>query len=162
MPDINDCLKVFFVSLLPILELRASIPAGYAMGMSFELNYIISVIGNFLPVPFILLFVRSVIGWMKNCRVKIFRKTAGFIETKARKNSDKILKYATWGLLLFVAIPLPTTGAWTGALVAALFEIRMRKALPLIFAGVLIAGAVVSVAVYGGVGVLSWAFSHGE
>ena len=98
-------------------------------------------------MPVILLFVRAVLSWMKN--VKFLRKIALWVERKAEKHSGKVTKYATWGLLIFVAVPLPGTGAWTGALIAALLDMRMKKALPCIFAGVLIAGLIMSLLTFG-------------
>ena len=145
---------VFIVSMLPILELRASIPLGAALGLSIYTNYLVSVIGNFLPVPFILLFIRHILAWMKTTRC--FSRIAIWLEEKAQKYSDKVLRYATFGLFLFVAIPLPGTGAWTGALVAALFNLRMKYALPSIFFGVLAAGVIMSLASYGIVGMFNF------
>lgn len=138
---------VFLISMVPIIELRGAIPIGQSMGLGFWECYIFSVIGNMLPVPIILLFVRVVLNWMKG--VKHLDKIALWVEEKAKKHSGKITKYATWGLFLFVAVPLPGTGAWTGALVAALFDIRMKKALPTIFAGVVVAGLLVSLISFG-------------
>ena len=104
-----------------------------------------------IPVPFILLFIRQILSWMKN--VPKLQKVAIFVENKAEKNKDKVARYATWGLALFVGIPLPGTGAWTGALVAAMLEMRMKHALLSIFVGVLLAATIMSVASYGAVGV---------
>ncbi|MBE6680401.1 MAG: small multi-drug export protein [Ruminococcaceae bacterium] len=140
-------LCTFIVSMIPIIELRGAIPIGQGMGLGFWPCYIISVIGNMLPVPIILLFVRAVLGWMK--KVKYLDKIAIWVENKADKHSGKVTKYATWGLFLFVAVPLPGTGAWTGALIAALLNMRMKKALPFIFAGVLAAGLIVSLLSFG-------------
>lgn len=145
-------LCTFIVSMIPIIELRGAIPIGQGMGLGFWPCYIISVIGNMLPVPIILLFVREVLGWMK--KVRPLDKIAIWVENKADKHSGKVTKYATWGLFLFVAIPLPGTGAWTGALIAALLNMRMKKALPFIFAGVLAAGLIVSLLTFGVISIL--------
>ena len=136
-----DVLKTFFLSMVPIVELRGAIPLGAALGLPWYINYIICVIGNFLPVPFILLFIRSVLNFMK--KVPKLDKIALWLEARAAKNSDKVNKYASLGLFVFVALPLPGTGAWTGALVAALMDLRLKWALPAIAIGVLIAGGMV-------------------
>ncbi len=136
-----------FISMVPIIELRGAIPIGQGLGLGFWECYLLSVFGNMLPIPIILLFVRKVLSWMKG--VKHLDKIALWVERKADKNKDKITRYATWGLLVFVAIPLPGTGAWTGALVAALLDMRMKKALPAIFGGVVLAGLIVSLVTFG-------------
>lgn len=140
-------LCTFIISMIPVIELRVAIPIGQGMGLGFWSCYIISVLGNMFPVPIILLFVRSVLNWMKG--IKYLDKIALWIEHKGHKHSKKVTKYATWGLCIFVAIPLPGTGAWTGALAAALLDMRMKKAFPFIFAGVAIAGLIISVLTYG-------------
>jgi len=112
------------------------------------------VVGNFLPVPFILLFIRAVLNWMK--KVPKLDKIALWLEERAAKNSDRVSKYATWGLMLFVAIPLPGTGAWTGSLVAALLEMRLKHSLLSVFFGVLVAGVIVSLIAYGALGFLNF------
>lgn len=132
----------FFVSMIPVIELRGAIPMGQALGLSFWQCFFISVIGNILPVPIILLFVRYVLDWMTG--IKNLDRIANWVLEKADKHSGKVTKYATWGLFLFVAIPLPGTGAWTGSLIAALLDMRLKKALPSIFAGVIVAGLIVS------------------
>ena len=137
----------FFISMVPVIELRGAIPVGQALGLSFWECFLISTVGNMLPVPIILLFVRAVLGWMKG--VKHLDKIAIWVEKKAEKHSGKVTKYATWGLFVFVAIPLPGTGAWTGSLIAALLDMRMKKALPFIFMGVLVAGLLVSAISFG-------------
>lgn len=137
----------FLISMIPIIELRGAIPIGQALGLPFWECYLISTIGNMLPVPIILLFVRFVLDWMK--RIKHIDKIAIWVENKAAKHSGKVTRYATWGLFVFVAIPLPGTGAWTGSLIAALLDVRMKKALPSVFAGVLVAGLIVSLISYG-------------
>lgn len=140
-------LCTFIISMIPIIELRVAIPIGQGMGLGFWSCYIISVLGNMLPVPIILLFVRSVLNWMKG--IKHLDKIALWVEKKGNKHSASVTKYATWGLFIFVAIPLPGTGAWTGALVAALLDMRMKKAFPFIFAGVAVAGLIISLLSYG-------------
>lgn len=141
---------VFLISMLPLIELRGGIIWGAAVGVDLIPNIIACIIGNMLPVPFILLFIRKVLDFMKDR--KSLRRIAVWIEEKADKNKDKVTRYATWGLLLFVGIPLPGTGAWTGALVAALLNMRMKYALPSIFGGVLLASLIVALGAYGLVG----------
>ena len=133
-------LCVFFCSMIPIIELRGAIPMGTAFGLNPWLNYVISVVGNMLPVPIILLFVKVVLDWMK--KVKGLSKIALWVEAKADKHKGQIEKYAYWGLFIFVAIPLPGTGAWTGSLIAALMKMKFWKSLLFVFLGVLSAGVI--------------------
>ena len=146
---VGEELCVFFCSMLPIIELRGAIPLGAGLGLPWWQTYLIAVAGNMLPVPIILLFVKSVLNWMAKCRVKLFNKVAGKMFEKAERNRDKIERYAFWGLTLFVAIPLPATGAWTGTLVAALFDMKFWKSVLAALLGVLIAGVVMTLISYG-------------
>jgi len=150
----SNYLYTFLISMIPIAELRASVIYGAASGLAWYYVIPISIIGNMLPVPFILLFIRKVLSWMKG--TKHFSKFALWLEAKAEKNSARVLKYAFFGLVLFVGIPLPGTGAWTGALVAALFDLRMKSALPAIFLGLILASTIMGLASYGAVGFLSF------
>lgn len=154
MLSLKNYLWVFFLSMVPVLELRAAIPVGATLGLEWVANYLICVIGNMIPVPIILLFVRHVLEWMK--KVPHLNKIAIWVENKAQKNTPKVQKYASLGLLIFVALPLPGTGAWTGALVAAMLDMRMKYAIPSIFCGVLIAGLIMSLASYGLVSFLTF------
>ncbi len=142
-------LYVFVISMVPIVELRGAIPVGYGMGLPFFVNYIICCIGNLIPVPFILLFIKWLLNFMSFSKIGFFNKTANFVLKKAEKNKGKITKYATWGLFLFVAIPLPGTGAWTGALVASLLDMKRSRAMLSITAGVVAAGLIMSLICYG-------------
>lgn len=128
------------VSMIPVLELRAAIPFGLALGLSPQLAYLVSVFGNMLPVPVIMLLLRSVFRWLR--RWPWWEKRIDQIEQRAHNKGQVVRKYRLPGLLLLVAIPLPGTGAWTGALVATILRIRMRTALPIIFLGLLIAGGI--------------------
>lgn len=139
-------LIVFFVSMVPILELRGSILAAGFLKMEFLSTFIIAVIGNMLPIPFVLLFLNKIFDWMKKTRL---RGAAEWLENKAMKKSDQIQKYGKFGLFLFVAIPLPGTGAWTGSMIAALLRMRKRDALPWIFLGVVAAGLIMSLLSFG-------------
>lgn len=149
-------LCVFFCSMLPVIELRGAIPLAFGLGLPWWQAYLISVVGNLLPVPFILLLINIVIKWMASSRLKFFNKIANFLLTKVEKKRDKIEKYSFWGLCLFIAIPLPVTGAWTGSLVAAVIGMKPWKAFLSALLGVLLAGAIVTLIVYGGIGFLSW------
>ena len=151
-------LCVLFCSMLPIIELRGAIPLGAAFGLPWWQNYLIAVVGNMLPIPIILLFVKAVLNWMSKCRVKLFNKIANKMFEKAEKNREKIEKYAFWGLTLFVAIPLPATGAWTGTLVAALFDMKFWKSFLAAFLGVMIAGVIMTLVSYGVVAAIAALF----
>ena len=142
-------LCVFFCSMIPIIELRGAIPLGAALGLPLWQTFILSVVGNILPVPIILLFVKKVLEFMSKCKVKFFNKVANWVYAKAEKNKAKIEKYSFWGVALFVGIPLPMTGAWTGTLVAAMLDMKFWKAMLSAFIGVLVAGIVMSLISYG-------------
>lgn len=142
-------LATFIVSVLPIVELRGAIPVGVGLGLPVWQAAAISVVGNILPAPFIIAFVRTVMEWLRQKSVRM-QNFVSWLESKADgKKADRVRQAEFWGLLLFVAIPLPGTGAWTGSLVAALLNIRMRRALPPIILGVLIAAVIVSLATAG-------------
>ena len=143
---------IFFISLLPVIELRGSIPIGYYQGLPWYTNMITSIIGNILPVPFILLFVVKVFEFMKkrNIMVNVIEK----IEKRAMSRSESIANKEFLGLMLFVAIPFPGTGAWTGELIAALLQFDRKKSFVYIFIGVLIAASLVTLGVYGVIGSL--------
>ena len=132
----------FLVSMLPIVELRGAVPVGTALGLNGIWVLIISIIGNLIPVPFIVLFARPVIRWFK--KTKLFSPLATKLEEKVAKNQVKITKYERLGLFIFVAIPLPGTGAWTGALVASLLDMRIKHSFYAITAGVITAGIIMT------------------
>lgn len=140
-------LTVFVISLFPILENRGGMIAASLLNMNMLAAFFISYLGNILPIPFILLFIKKIFKWLR--RFKSFDKLISKFEAKAEKNRDKILKYKQWGLLLFVAVPLPGTGGWTGALMAALLDIPIKKSFPIIALGVLIAGVIMTTITYG-------------
>ena len=146
LQGIPEELIVFLISLLPILELRGGLIAASLLGIEYWVALPICIIGNLLPIPFILLFIRKVLSWLK--KTKPFKKLVEKIEEKAEKNKGKITKYAKWGLYLFVAIPLPGTGAWTGALVADALDIHVKKSFPVIALGVLTAGVIMVIFAY--------------
>jgi len=137
---------VFVVSMIPVLELRGSILAAGFLKMEFLSTFIIAVIGNMAPIPFILLFIDKIFGWLKNTR---FKNAVEKLENRALSKSDQIKKYGKFGLFLFVAIPLPGTGAWTGALAASLLRMKPKESIWPIFFGVIAAGLVMSLISFG-------------
>lgn len=139
-------LAIFIISLLPILELRGGLIAASILGVPWIVAFPICVIGNVLPIPFILMFLKRVFLLLK--RNKTFAKIVDKMEQKASKGSKKLEKYKLWGLFCFVAVPLPGTGAWTGALVADFVEIPIRHSLPVIVAGVVAAAGIMSAVSY--------------
>ena len=151
--NLGDVLRpeviVFIVSLLPILELRGGILVGFLLGMDLLPSFIIAFIGNIIPVPFILMFIKFIFKKLKKTRMKDFIEK---IENKAMSKSDQIQKYAYLGLFLFVGIPLPGTGAWTGSLIAALLDMDMKKSFGIIVLGVIMAGIIISILSYGVLG----------
>ena len=149
-------LGVFICSMIPVIELRGGIPLGAALGLPWWESYLLAVAGNMVPAPIILLFVRNFISWMSASKVRFFNKIASFLERKAEKNRGKIEKYAFWGICLFVAVPLPITGAWTGALVCATIGEKVWRALVSCFIGVCIAGVIMTLASYGVVAALNF------
>lgn len=153
---VGEELCVFLCSMLPVIELRGAIPMAAAFGLPWWQAYIIAVLGNLLPVPFILLLINVVIKWMSASKVKFFNKIANFLLERVEKKREKIEKYSFWGLCLFIAVPLPVTGAWTGTLVAAVIGMKPWKAFVSALLGVLIAGGVVTLIVYGGISFLAW------
>lgn len=140
-------LTAFIISLMPILEIRGGMIASRILEIPFLKAFLICYVGNMVPLPFIILFIRKIFEFLR--RFRLFRRIIEKLELKTEKNKDKILRYESWGLLLFVAIPLPGTGGWTGALMAALLDIRLKKSLPIIALGVLIAGFIMSGLTYG-------------
>ncbi len=140
---ISEMLITFLISMVPIIELRGAIPIGVGMGLDYWLVIAIAIIGNLIPVPFIIIFIRKIFEWMR----KISPKLNGVVtklENRAESKAPTVRKYAFWGLFIFVAIPLPGTGAWTGALIAAMLDMRLKRAFPSIALGVLTAGAIIS------------------
>ena len=144
----GKALATLIVSMLPVVELRGAIPVGVSLGLPVWEAAIISVAGNMLPVPFIIAFVRVVFSWLRGKSKRLCR-LADKLETRAKVKASAVKSYAFWGLMLFVAVPLPGTGAWTGAMIASVLDMRMNKAIPSIFGGVCIAGLIVSLATAG-------------
>ncbi len=138
----------FLISMVPIIELRGAIPVATGMGLSPWVAIPVAMVGNILPVPFIILFIKRIFAWMRKASPKL-NGIVDKMEAKADKNKEKVLRYAFWGLVLFVAIPLPGTGAWTGALIAAMLDMPLKKAFPSILLGVVGAGVIISFISYG-------------
>ena len=144
----GKCVFTMLVSMIPIVELRGGLPFGVAMGLPYYLAFPAAVIGNLIPTPFIIVYIRRVFLILR----RYFPRMNGFIdrlEKKAHLKGEKVRRYQSLGLWLFVAIPLPGTGAWTGALIAAFLNIRLRHALPAITLGLLIAGSLVTLMTLG-------------
>lgn len=140
-------ISVFIISLLPILELRGGLLAAGLLNLNPIIAYIVSIVGNLLPIPFILLFLTPVFNWMK--KTKLLRKIVEKMEDKAEKHKDKFEKGEFIALILFVGIPLPGTGAWTGALVASVMGMNKKKAMLAIVLGVILASIIMMILSYG-------------
>lgn len=141
-------IQTFCISMVPIIELRAGLPYGIALGLKYPLALLAAVLGNMLPVPFIVFFIEKIFAWMR----KHMPKMDSFVskmEAKAESKKELIQKYGAIGLIILVGIPLPGTGAWTGSLVAAILDMPPKKAFPCIFVGVLLAAAIMTALTFG-------------
>lgn len=150
--DLKTLLLTFFMAMVPVVELRGAIPFGVAAGLHPLAAMGAAILGNLFPVPFILLLLRHVFRWLRH-----FPRLSTLIdqlERRAHLKGRKVRKYRTLGLVLLVAVPLPGTGAWTGALVADVLDIRMRTALPAVTLGVVIAGVMVTAMTCGVAGMI--------
>ena len=136
---------VFCTAALPVAELRVAFPLGIGMGLPLAEVFIICILGNMLPVPFIVLFVRKVFKWMKQKDILV--RFVNAMERRAHTEIVKMRRLRMLGLFIFVAIPLPGTGAWTGALIAAMLDMRLKEAVPTILAGVLGSAIIMTFAV---------------
>ena len=141
------------VSMVPVIELRGAIPIATAHGLDAAIAIPVAIVGNLIPVPFIIIFIRKIFLWMRQ-KSRRLGDIVAKLEARAASKSATVEKYEFWGLLILVAIPLPGTGAWTGALVAAMMDMRLKKAFPAIALGVVIAGIIVTCVTYGVVGIL--------
>ncbi len=149
-------LWVFFISMLPIIELRGAVPIGVGMGLPFIPVYLVAALGNMLPVPVILLLVKPVLQFM--AKFKIFTKLVNFVMEKGHAAGAKFGNAKYWALYTFVAIPLPGTGAWTGSLAAALLDLDKGKSFLAVLGGVLTAGIIMGIASYGLLGAIGLVF----
>ena len=145
---LRQLLGTLLVSVVPVIELRGAIPIGVALGLHPFWAMLASIVGNMLPVPFIILFVRHVFTWLKR-HSPFLGRLVQKLEDKAHNKSAVVIKYRAIGLCLLVAVPFPGTGAWTGALVASLLDIRLRHAFPAILLGLIIAGAITTAVTMG-------------
>ncbi|MDD6155282.1 MAG: small multi-drug export protein [Eubacteriales bacterium] len=141
-------ITTLLISMFPVVELRGGIPFAIAAGFKPLEAMIICLIGNIIPVPFIMIFIKDIFKFLKKKSPKL-RGTIERYENKLHEKAAKVRKYGPIGLMLFVAIPLPGTGAWTGAFIASLLEIRMKIAIPMIFLGLIIAGALITLGCMG-------------
>ncbi|MBD5484558.1 MAG: small multi-drug export protein [Lachnospiraceae bacterium] len=143
---------VFIISMIPILELRGGLIVSQLLQIPITTAIPLCIIGNIIPIPFILLFIKQIFKWMK--KIKLFRGLIEKLENRAMSKSDNIKKYEFWGLVLFVGIPLPGTGAWTGSLIAALLDVDFKKAILAELLGIAIATVIMSFLSYGLLGAL--------
>ena len=150
----KNIVYIFLISMLPFIELRGAVPVGAALGVNYALNYSVAVIGNLLPVPFILIFLPRMLDFLG--KFKIFKGIVSWLRQKTDKNSQKFNRGAFWGLCLFVALPVPGTGAWAGSFVAALFNMPRWRSFLSVFIGVLICGVIMTLASYGILGFLEF------
>ena len=141
---------IFIISMIPILELRGGLLAASLLKIPAVKAIPICIVGNIIPIPFILLFIRQIFKWLK--KTKLFRGLIIKLENRAMGKSDQIKRYEFLGLLLFVGIPLPGTGAWTGSLIASLLEVDIKKSSIAIFCGLVMATVIMYVVSYGIVG----------
>ncbi|MCQ2404675.1 MAG: small multi-drug export protein [Clostridia bacterium] len=149
-------LLVFLISMVPILECRGGLLAAAGLGVDIVKAVPICIVGNLLPVPFILWFITPIFNWMK--KTKLFRGLVEKIEKKAEGKTDKLENGAFWALVLFVGIPLPGTGAWTGSLIASMLNMKFKKAFPAVIIGVLLATVIMSAVSYGLFGAIAALF----
>lgn len=145
--------KVMFTAALPIIEVRGAIPVGIALGMTPLHATILSYLGSLIPVPFILFTIRPIFNWMK--QTKTFKKLVDKLTTRSMEKSGDVKKYGYWGLFIFVAIPLPGTGVWSGSLIASLLDMRIKYAFIAIVLGNLIASIAIMLLSFGVVSVFS-------
>ena len=143
---------IFLVSMVPILELRGGLLLASILKIPMVQASIICIIGNILPIPFILLFIRQIFKWLK--KTKLFRPLIEKLEKRAMGKSDKIKRFEFWGLVCFVGVPLPGTGGWTGALIASLLEVDLKKSVPAILLGICMATVIMLIVSYGMLGTI--------
>lgn len=136
------------IACVPVLELRGAIPYGVINGLTVWEAFGLAVVGNLLPIPFLIIFTRKVFEMIRKWSAALDRFVCK-LETKAEEKRSVVEKFEFFGLVLLVAIPLPGTGAWTGALVAAMMDMRLKRAMPAIIVGVIIAGIIVSILTFG-------------
>ena len=142
---IMDYLKIVGLSMIPIVELKASIPIGVLqMGMPFLTTFLLALLGTSIPVPFVLVFIKAIIRWAQKSRVKFFNSVANWLMGKVDKHKERVVKYGYWFIFLIDAIPLPGFGVYTGALLAGVLDLKIGKSLVAILLGNVIAGIIVT------------------
>ena len=146
--EVGQAISTFFFSMVPVIELRGGLPYGIALGLDYPTALAAAVLGNMVPVPFIIIFIRRIFAWLRRISPRCERVVGG-LERKAHLTGKVVQKYSSLGLYILVAIPLPGTGAWTGALVAALLDLRLKRAIPSIFLGVCTAAVIMTVLAFG-------------
>ncbi|MBO4782222.1 MAG: small multi-drug export protein [Lachnospiraceae bacterium] len=147
LAGLPDELVCFIISMVPIIELRGGLIIAAIKGIPLFRAIGVCIAGNIIPVPFILLLITPIFTWLK--KTKLFKPMVEKLETKSMGKSDKIKKYEFVGLMLFVGIPLPGTGAWTGSLIASLLNIKFKKAFPAVVLGLFMATAIMCIISYG-------------
>ncbi|MCC8141265.1 MAG: small multi-drug export protein [Lachnospiraceae bacterium] len=147
---ISRQLLVFIISLFPILELRGGLLASTLLKLPLWQGVLLSAAGNFVPIPFILLFIKRIFAWLRKTR--LFKPLVDRLESSAMRRRQNIEKYGFWGLMLFVGIPLPVTGAWTGSLVAALLDMDFKTAIKAEICGIIMASVIMTIISYGIIG----------
>lgn len=145
-------LTTFLISMAPVIELRGGLPYGIAQGLDYPVALAAAILGNMVPVPFIILYIRHIFAWLRKWSIWWNEKITN-LEKKAHLKGRLVHKYSAIGLCILVAIPLPGTGAWTGALVAAILDMRLRSAVPTIFLGVCIAASIMTAVTFGVTGI---------
>ena len=140
---------VFIISLMPILELRGGLIAAALLKLNPVSSYIISIIGNIIPVPFILLLISKILDKMRNSKIKFLNKFAGWLDKKVEKHKGQIEKFGYLGVVLFVGIPLPGTGAWTGSLIASVLELDKKKTFGAVLIGIFMASIIMMLISFG-------------
>ncbi len=144
----KEILMTFLMAMVPVIELRGAIPYGVLQGLSIGEALAVSIAGNLAPIPVLIVFTRRVFEWLKGKSAHLNRLVLK-LEAKAESKKETVEKWEFLGLVILVAIPLPGTGAWTGALVAAMMDMRLKRAFPAVVIGVIIAGIIVSVVTFG-------------
>ena len=137
-------LCVFFCSMLPIIECRGAVPLGWGFGLPWWQTALFSIAGNIVPVPFILLFIRAFLRWMRDCKVAFLNRLAAWLDRKIEKHKGTIETYSYWGVMIFVGLPIPGTGAWTGTLIASVLGLEPKRSFLAALGGVVMATAIMT------------------
>lgn len=140
---------VFIISLFPILELRGGLIAAALLGLDPVKSYIISIVGNILPVPFILLLITKILSWMRKSKINFLNKIANWLDEKVQKHKGQIEKFGYLGVVLFVGVPLPGTGAWTGSLIASVLNMNRKKTFLAVLLGIFMASIIMMLVSFG-------------